>query len=180
MPELNLESFKEICHQHGHFTRLVRCAISLEYAPYDPYFEEEYLQLGQGESLRPWESLSHGKDQDAMLFKALSDIYDKLMRIEQALEIKQRHFIPLESQGLLEVLGHGVLGVRDPLFESNQEYYLRFSLPSAPYRVFALSARAFDAKLLKVARMHPAHIKEMDSYIAAQELATLKGLKTCN
>ncbi|WP_120946088.1 MULTISPECIES: hypothetical protein [Helicobacter] len=180
MPELNLESFKEICHTHGHFTRLVRCAIPLEYAPYTPHFEEEYLQLAQSEIARPWEALSHGKDQDAMLFKALSDIYEKLTRIEQALEIKQRHFIPLESKALLEVLGHGVLGVRASLFEPNQEYYLRFSLPNAPYRVLALIARAFDAVMLEVVRMHASHIKEMDSYIAAQELASLKGLKTCN
>ncbi|MFC3847004.1 hypothetical protein ACFOPX_00430 [Helicobacter baculiformis] len=179
MPDLPLEHFRQLCHAHGHFTRLVPCALLVEYAPYTPDFEAEYLQLEQRESARAWQTFSHGKDHDAMLFKALSDIYEKLTHLEQALQAQQQPLLPLESQGVLCVLGHGVMGVQTESFTPPCEYYLRFKL-AQPYQILVAIARAFDRRMLSVVRMHASHVKEMDSYIAAQELASLKGSKTCN
>ncbi|BCZ16996.1 hypothetical protein NHP190003_02780 [Helicobacter sp. NHP19-003] len=92
----------------------------LEFALLKPEHEHEYLQLGQGEGgfSAPWE-VFYGKDREDIIFKALSDIYQKLNHIEQYLHEQNRVYVHLEGTGVIGVLGHGILGVRGSLLRGS-------------------------------------------------------------
>lgn len=171
----HLAHFKQLCQQHGHFTRLVACALPLEYAIYESRHESEYLQLGQTLCFvpPPWE-VFYGKGREDVILKALSEIYSKLDRLERLIHEQQASYLPLEHQATLGVLGHGILGVTQDLFEPPMEYYMRFKLPHMPYKRIGLVAKAFDPKLLHITRMHAGDIRDFDGYIAKRELESLK------
>ncbi len=172
---LDLGHFKQLCNQHGHFTRLVACSLVVEYAPYQEVHASEYENLGSLGAIQApnWE-VFYGKDREDVILRALSEIYAKLNHLEQMMNEQQINYLPLESQSTLEVLGHGILGTNQANFEPSQTYYMRFKLPHMPYKRIPIIARAFDSHLLHITRMHPRDVKDFDGFIAKRELESLK------
>ncbi|CRF48556.1 hypothetical protein HHE03_01140 [Helicobacter heilmannii] len=175
---MDLEACKRACVEFGFYTRLVAVALPLEFAPLKPEHESEYLQLGQSEGgfSAPWE-VFYGKDREDIIFKALSEIYQKLERIERYLHEQDRVYVPLEGAGVIGVLGHGILGVERGGLKEGECYYMRTKLPKTPYRRLGFVARAFSHALLSVERMHAGDIKEWDSHIAQSEIESLNERK---
>ncbi|GMB95758.1 hypothetical protein [Helicobacter sp. NHP22-001] len=175
---MDLEACKRACVAFGFYTRLVAVALPLEFAPLKPEHESEYLQLGQSEGgfSAPWE-VFYGKDREDIIFKALSEIYQKLERIERYLHEQDRVYLPLEGVGVIGVLGHGILGVKSGGLKEGELYYMRTKLPKTPYKRLGFVARAFTPMLLSVERMHASDIKEWDSHIAQSELESLNERK---
>lgn len=156
-------------------------ALPLEFAPLRPEHESEYLQLGGGAGgfSAPWE-VFYGKDREDIIFKALSEIYQKLERIERYLHEQDRVYVNLEGVGMIGLLGHGILGVADGGFTEGGLYYMRTKLPKIPYKRLGFVARAFAPTLLSVERMHASDIKDWDSHIAQSELESLNERKAAH
>ncbi|WP_163532691.1 hypothetical protein [Helicobacter suis] len=169
-----LSIYKQLCQEHGYFTRLVSVSLPVEYAPYEPLHDQEFLQLGQAShALVPWE-VFYGKEREDVILKALSEIYKKLDRLEQYIHERDMQYLPLEDRINVSVLGHGVLGVSEDIFIIDTLYYMRLKFPHMPYRRIALMARAFDPKMLSIERMHAIDVRDWDSYIVQVELESLK------
>ncbi|BDQ28804.1 hypothetical protein [Helicobacter ailurogastricus] len=175
---MDLNVCRQLCQEHGHFTRLVAVSLPLEFAPLQAAHENEYLQLGRADGgfNAPWE-VFYGKDREDIIFKALADIYKKLIHIERYLHEKDTAYLPLEGAGVVGALGHGVLGVADGEFSLGKLYYMRTRLPQTPYRRLGFIAKAFTPMLLSVERMHSADIKDWDNHIAQRELESLNDRK---
>ncbi|WP_104685895.1 hypothetical protein [Helicobacter suis] len=170
-----LSTYKQLCQEHGYFTRLVSVSLPVEYAPYTPLHDQEFLQLGQASQALhvPWE-VFYGKEREDVILKALSEIYKKLDRLEQYVHERDMEYIALEDRINVSVLGHGVLGVSEQVFIVDTLYYMRLKFPHMPYKRIALMARAFDPKMLSIERMHAIDVRDWDSYIVQVELESLK------
>ncbi|OBV29767.1 hypothetical protein BKN38_01410 [Helicobacter sp. CLO-3] len=110
----------------------------------------------------------------ALILEILTQLYQKLARIEQHLLKEQQSLPPLENSGSIRALGHGVICFDNKYFTTNKLYYVRFCLPNASQRTMSVFAKAVAPEILHITRMHSHDSDALDSYIVSKEMEQLR------
>lgn len=109
-----------------------------------------------------------------LTLEILTQLYQKLARIEQYLLKEQQILLPLENSGSLKALGHGVICFDNKYFTTNKLYYVRFCLPNVSQRIMGVFAKAVAPEILHITRMHSHDSDALDSYIVSKEMEQLR------
>ena len=158
--------------------RLVKAPISMDFSKIknDEDFKDEFHSLSQdnNDPIGVWikNMRSRGKisDENEAIFQLLVELHRKV----DALSSKERSYLPLCNNALLDSIGHGLLIFRDNVLEENSKYYGRISIAVFPQRIIPMYFIAKDSKSANIYLMHSQDIADYDSYIASRERAMIR------
>lgn len=167
-------------------TRIVPCVLELEYAPLKSLsqdaVEKEYQVLGeQGNDIISQAMHFLNKESDssnAMIIELLSQIYQKVAKIERIVMRESSQLIALDFRTSVAAFGHGVICCEEECFRVGEEYYARFVLPNVLQRIIAVYAHAITPQIIKITSAHSSDMRVLDNYIAAKEMEQLREQRT--
>lgn len=167
-------------------TRIVPCVLELEYAPLKSLSQDiiskEYQILGeQGNDIisQAMHFLNkEGDSSNAMIIELLSQIYQKVAKIERIVMKESSQLITLDFHTSVAAFGHGVICCEEGCFRVGEEYYARFVLPNVLQRTIAVYTQAITPQIIKIASAHSSDMRVLDNYIVAKEMEQLREQKT--
>lgn len=177
-----MREFVEICQKNGIHTRIVECALKVEFSLCEDAekFLEEYSTLHLAhDDLQKWFARLQSKDsaENAVLLEILMELYKKVNYLVQKINHEEERLLKLDSESRILALGHEVLWVEGAHFEAGREYYLRFVLPNFSDRIMPVFAKALSAEALLITRMHPSDVRDFDSFVVAKEMEKIRWQK---
>lgn len=182
------EYFIKTTQSLGIQTRIVPCALELEYAPLknldNPNAEniaKEYQILGEQGSNTISQAMSYlhkeGDSTNAMIIELLSQIYQKVSRIERVVMKTSDEFVALECKASIAAFGHGVICCNEECFGVGEDYYARFVLPNILQRTIGVYAKSLNPQILKFTSIHSSDVSALDNFIASKEMEQLRKAK---
>ena len=167
-------------------TRIVPCVLELEYAPLKSLSQDiiskEYQILGeQGNDIisQAMHFLNkEGDSSNAMIIELLSQIYQKVAKIERIVMKESSQLITLDFHTSVAAFGHGVICCEKECFSVGEEYYARFVLPNVLQRTIAVYTQAITPQIIKITSAHFSDMRVLDNYIVAKEMEQLREQKT--
>lgn len=167
-------------------TRIVPCVLELEYAPLKSLSQDavskEYQVLGeQGNDIISQAMHFLNKESDssnAMIIELLSQIYQKVAKIERIVMRESSQLIALNIHTSVAAFGHGVICCEEECFGVGEEYYARFVLPNVLQRIIAVYAQAITPQIIKITSAHSSDMRVLDTYIASKEMEQLREQRT--
>ena len=167
-------------------TRIVPCVLELEYAPLKSLSQDiiskEYQILGeQGNDIisQAMHFLNkEGDSSNAMIIELLSQIYQKVAKIERIVMKESSQLITLDFHTSVAAFGHGVICCEKECFRVGEEYYARFVLPNVLQRTIAVYTQAITPQIIKITSAHSSDMRVLDNYIVAKEMEQLREQKT--
>ena len=167
--------FLNITRSLGIRTRIVECAIALEYECVESQekFLQEYENLGQSSDILNKALQARQKENDVIL-ELLIQLYQKISKIERMLLQDEQVFLRLESKITINALGHGILCAKNGNFAKGSLYYLRFCLPNISGKMIGAFGEALSDEVMKLTSIHTCDIDSLDNYIATQEIEHLR------
>lgn len=167
-------------------TRIVPCVLELEYTPLKSLSQDavskEYQVLGeQGNDIISQAMHFLNKESDssnAMIIELLSQIYQKVAKIERIVMRESSQLIALNFHTSVAAFGHGVICCEEECFGVGEEYYARFVLPNVLQRIIAVYAQAITPQIIKITSAHSSDMRVLDTYIASKEMEQLREQRT--
>ena len=179
------EYFIKTTQSLGIQTRIVPCSLELEFAPLQKLDSEkiakEYQILGEQGSNTISQAMGYlHKESDstnAMIIELLSQIYQKVARIERVVMKTSDEFVALECSASIAAFGHGVICCTEECFGVGDSYYARFVLPNILQRTIGVYANALSPQILQFTSIHSSDVRALDSFIASKEMEQLRKAK---
>lgn len=184
-----LQDFIKTTQECGIQTRIVECHIPIDFTMI--HSQTNALESSDDiELLQEYETLSAmGNDLIAqamhfaskekstsmiLVLELLIDLQQRLSKIESHILQEKQILLPLEAQGVLYGLGHGVLCVKEKAFIKDRFYYARFCLPNLSQRMIGVFACAIAEDVLQIVRIHSHNTQAIDSFIVSMEMEQLR------
>ena len=198
------QNLVEILRSYDIQTRVVECFLAIEFTELTQYpfkresldsslesrkltkqerdkelaFLQEYEMLGESANDVVSQALyAHSRERDtnnALVLELLIQMYKKITKIEQFLLKDSRILLPLQQQGGIVALGHGVICCGEEYFVSDRIYYARFCLPNVSWRTISVFARAITNTILRITHIHSHDNSALDGYIVSKEMEQLR------
>ncbi|MBR2494124.1 hypothetical protein [Helicobacter sp.] len=184
-----LHDFIRTTQECGIQTRIIECRIPVDFTMIhsqtntlessdDIKFLQEYETLSaMGHDLIAQAMHFASKEKSTSLILVLEllvDLQQRLSKIESHILQEKNILLPLEVQGVLYGLGHGVLCVKESAFIKGRFYYARFCLPNFSQRVIGVFACAIAENILQIVRIHSHNTQAIDSFIVSMEMEQLR------
>ncbi len=178
---MTTQDFIQTIHDAGIQTRIIECLIDMEFQQIQDNKEiylKEYQMLGEsGNDIISQTSHFISKEKNTtnmLVLELLTQIYQKLSRIEKYILQEHQILIPLEHKGTINALGHGIIGCSEAYFTPKQEYYIRLCLPYISQRIIGLFAHSIDTHILLITASYSYDTDALDSFIVSKEMEYLR------
>ena len=162
--------------------RLIKAYINFEFDEYNEDLQKEFDILGSesddpiGQYIKLAKARGETRDTDPVLLELLIALHRKVDELTDIIKNETKHFLSLQYETEIELVGFENFAVNKPLFE-NKKYYGRMDLPVFPQRKVPVIFEGIDKKTAKILHMHDRDIKDYNAFITARERAIIREMK---
>lgn len=113
-------------------------------------------------------------DENEPILQLLIELHRKIDSLSAQINNESKSYLALESNAILDSIGHNILIFSDDLLEVDVKYYARLDIAVFPTRKIPLFFNAIDSKTAEICLMHSRDEVDFDGYIAARERSIIR------
>ncbi len=113
-------------------------------------------------------------DESEPVIQLLIELHRKIDSLSAQINAESRDFLALDSNAVLESIGHKTLIFAQGALESGAQYYARLDIAIFPARKIPLFFVANDSQNAEITLMHERDEADFDGYITARERSIIR------